>query len=87
MQKTKEEIQSLSAEALMTSNQILEKIRFWITDAAVINKLNNFKTWESIEEIIRGFIHQVATKIVPKSERWMLPRFASPAIQFVKSTN
>ena len=28
MQKTKEEIQSLSAEALMTSNQILEKISF-----------------------------------------------------------
>ena len=71
MQKTKEEIQSLSAEALMTSNQILEKIRFWIIDAAVINKLNNFKTWESIEEIIRGFIHQVATKIVPKSEMHM----------------
>ena len=68
MQKTKEEIQSLSAEALMTSNQILEKIRFWIIDAAVMNKLNNVKTWESIEEIIRGFIHQVATKIVPKSE-------------------
>ena len=52
----------------MTSNQILEKIRFWIIDAAGINKLYNVKTCESIEEIIRGFIHQVATKIVPKSE-------------------
>ena len=52
----------------MTSNQILQKIRIWIIDAAGINKLYNVKTWESIEEIIRGFKHQVTTKIGPKSE-------------------